>query len=186
MNTELDLQAKRKQEILRERAEILARAVQSDEVRESLEVVEFLLAGERYALETAHVQEVYALKELTPLPCTPPFVLGIINVHGHILPVIDVGYFFDLPFDLPTRGRRNQNRVIIVRAAGEARAEIGLLADAVVGVQSIDLQEIQTSLPALGGARAEYLRGVSAARLIILDALRIAGDERLIVREDMD
>lgn len=44
-----------------------------------------------------YVREIYPLKEFTPIPCTPPFVLGIINVRGQILSVIDIKKFFDLP-----------------------------------------------------------------------------------------
>ncbi len=84
-------------EILRARARVLARPPQSIPAAEtSLEVVEFRLAQECYALETRFVNVVYPLKDLTPLPCTQPFVLGIVNVRGRITPVIDVKKFFDL------------------------------------------------------------------------------------------
>ena len=67
-------------EILRERARALSRPRKQAPVAEaSLELLEFRLAQESYALETRHVREVYPLKDLTPLPCTPPFVLGIVN-----------------------------------------------------------------------------------------------------------
>src|SRR4029453_9458434 len=45
---------------------------------------------EIYAVPSSAVREVYPLKGLSPLPCTPPFVLGVINARGHILPVIDL------------------------------------------------------------------------------------------------
>ena len=93
-------------------------------------MLEFSLAYERYALETAFVREVYPLKEFTPLPCTPPFVLGIISVRGQILAVIDLKRFFNLP----EKGLSDLNKVIILRRGG---LEVGLLADAVSGVQAI-------------------------------------------------
>ena len=73
--------------ILRERAQALARPQSSAPAPSTmLELLEFRLSVERYALEIRHVQDVHPLRELTPLPCTPPFVLGIVNVRGRILP----------------------------------------------------------------------------------------------------
>src|SRR3989442_14010241 len=53
-----------------------------------IEVIEFVVAYEKYAVESSYVREVYPLKELTPLPGTPAFVLGIMNVRGQIVSVI--------------------------------------------------------------------------------------------------
>src|ERR1700712_5225839 len=84
--------------ILRERARLLARVPESEPVAGAvLELLEFSLAQERYAVENRFVREVCPLKELTPLPCTPPFLLGVVNVRGRILPVLDLKKFFDLP-----------------------------------------------------------------------------------------
>jgi purine-binding chemotaxis protein CheW len=49
---------------------------------ESQSVVEFLLGVERYAIEFKYIREIQPLRDLTPLPCAPPFVLGLINVRG--------------------------------------------------------------------------------------------------------
>jgi len=58
-----------KRKILKERARVLAREQEAEGRREErLEIVEFLLAGERYAIESSWVREVYPLKDLTPLP----------------------------------------------------------------------------------------------------------------------
>src|SRR6476661_1276514 len=77
----------------------------------TLDLLEFRLAHESYAVETRYVEAVVPLKDLTPLPCTPPFVLGIVNVRGRIVPVIDVRRFFDLP----QHGLMDLHRIILVR-----------------------------------------------------------------------
>src|SRR5688572_7065199 len=111
-------------EILRARARALARPPAHTQGAEAwLHVLEFRLAQERYAIETRYVREVYPLKDLTPLPCTPPFVLGIVNVRGRILPVVDLKKFFDLP----EQGLSDLHRVILLEGNG---LELGLLADA--------------------------------------------------------
>ena len=175
---------RQKKEILRDRARALAREPEAETTVAYLRAIEFLLAGERYAIESAYVRQVYPLKSLTPLPCTPAFVLGITNVRGEILSVIDIKRFFDLP----EQRLSDLDKVIIVQM-DEMR--VGILADAILGTRAIPLPEIQPSLPTFTGIRAEYLQGVVAAlpgideRLIILDVERILSDERIIVHEQV-
>jgi len=141
-------------------------------------LVEFRLAKERYALESRWVQEVCPLKELTPLPCTPPFVLGIVNVRGRILPVLDLKNFFDLP----EQGLTDLRRLILVRGDD---LELGLLADDIVGVRSLPMDSLQLSLPTLTGIRSDYLKGVTAERLVVLDLARILADPKIIVHDEV-
>jgi purine-binding chemotaxis protein CheW len=166
-------------DMLRLRARALARPSQDAQAAgPSLEVLEFRLARESYALETRHVQEVYPLKNLTPLPCTPAFVLGVVNVRGRITPVIDIKKFFDLP----DKGLTDLHRIILVRGGG---LELGLLADVIVGVRSLALDSLQACLPTLTGIRAEYLKGVTADRLVVLDVDRLLADPKIIVNEEV-
>jgi purine-binding chemotaxis protein CheW len=169
-----------KKKILKERARTLAREPKGDGLREKrLEIVEFLLAGERYAIESSWVREVYPLKDFTLLPGTPSFVPGIINVRGQIVSVVDLKKFFDLP----AKGLANLDKVIIVT---DGRMEFGLLADAVAGVREITLQEIQPALPTLTGVRADYLKGVAADRLVVLDAGKLLADPTMKISQSMD
>jgi purine-binding chemotaxis protein CheW len=165
---------------LRARARALARPPAPTPAAETLlEVLEFRLAQERYAIETRYVREVYPLKDLTPLPCTPPFVLGIVNVRGRILPVFDLKKFFDLP----EQGLTDLHRIILIEGN---EMELGLLADVTVGVRSLPADSLQPSLPTLTGIRSEYLKGVTAERLVVLDVARILADPRIIVHEEVE
>src|SRR5687767_3493009 len=124
MNKDIrDLPTSTAAETLRVRARALARPQQQAGTAEgSIELLEFRLADERYAIETRYVREVYPLKDLTPLPSALAFVLGIVNVRGHILPVLDLKKFFDLP----AKGLTDLHRIIVVRGND---LEFGLLAD---------------------------------------------------------
>ncbi|HLP58214.1 MAG TPA: chemotaxis protein CheW, partial [Candidatus Deferrimicrobium sp.] len=87
-----------RRQILAERARQLARVEIAGEKEECpLEVVEFRLANENYALECRYIREVFFLKSLTPIPGAPDFVLGILNLRGQIVSVIDLAKFFELP-----------------------------------------------------------------------------------------
>ena len=166
--------------ILRERARVLAQAPGRDHAAEAtLEVLEFRLASERYAVENRYVEEAHPLKELTPLPCTPPFVLGIVNVRGRILPVLDIKKLFGLPEE----GLTDLHRIILVRGHD---LELGLLADVIVGIRRLSIDSLQPSLPTLTGIRAEYLKGVDDERLVVLDLERILTDPSLIVHEEVN
>lgn len=168
-----------KKEILHARAQALAREPKKkEEIEESIQVVEFLLAYERYGVESDFVREIYPLRELTPLPCTPPFVLGIVNVRGQILSVIDIKKFFDLP----EKGLTDLNKVIIVQAGG---IELGILADVILGIRSVPLRDLQPSLPTLTGIRAEYLAGVTKDRLVVLSVEKILSDKNIVVEEEI-
>ena len=164
--------------ILKKRAQALASPPPRESTAEQIEIVEFVLANERYALETQHVREVYFLRDLTPLPCTPVFVLGIINVRGHIVAIIDLKRFFDLAHG----GLSDGSKVILI---GDAGGQLGIAVDAVVGVRHMDLAALQPPLPTHTGIRADYLRGVTGERVAVLDAAAIWADPRIIVNEEV-
>jgi purine-binding chemotaxis protein CheW len=145
-------------------------------VTEGPELIEFTLAGERYAFESPWVREVTPLENLTPLPCTPPFVLGIVNLRGEILSVVDLRRFFDLP----EKALTDRDRILVLES-GPMR--FGILADAVLGIRSIPLAAMQSSLPTLTGIREKYLKGVTPERTVLLDAEKLLADPGMVVQE---
>jgi len=164
-------------QMLRQRAEALARKPEEEKASgEYVDTVAFLLADEKYAVEVSYVREVLRLKGLTPLPCTPPFVMGAINVRGQILSVVDLRKLFDLP----EKGLTDQDNVIIAHSGD---MEFGILAEAILGVRSIILGELQPVLPTLGGVRGNYIKGLTADRTAVLDGFAILSDRQLVVEE---
>jgi purine-binding chemotaxis protein CheW len=166
-----------KKKILKTRAKRLAQEPE-EKAEKYIEVVEFLLSYEKYAIESSYVREIYPLKELTPMPCTPQFVLGIINVHGQIISVIDIKKFFELP----EKGLSDLNKVIILH---NDVMEFGILADVILGVNNISLSELQPSLPTLTGIREDYLKGVTGEQVVILDAEKLLSDKKITVHEEV-
>ncbi len=128
-------------------------------------------------METSYIEEVWPLKDFTPLPGTPAFVLGIINVRGRIVSVVDIKKFFDMP----EKGISDLNKVIIIH---DDKMEFGILADEILGVRNIALSELSPPLPTLTGIRKDFLKGVTVERIVILDAARILADKNIVVHEE--
>jgi purine-binding chemotaxis protein CheW len=165
--------------ILKARAAALAQPPDGEATSgEHIELIEFALAYETYGIESSFVREVYPLTELTSLPCTPAFVLGIVNVRGEIVSVIDIKRFFGLP----EKGLTDLNKVIVLQAG---TMTFGILADEIVGVRSVAVNEIQRVLPTLTGIREDYLMGVTGERLVVLDAARLLSDRKIVVHEEV-
>ncbi|HSJ04367.1 MAG: chemotaxis protein CheW [Verrucomicrobium sp.] len=165
-------------EILVERARKLAQPlVQPGDAVRRLDLIVFGLASERYALETRFVTEVCLLKDLVPLPCTPDFVAGIVNVRGRVLPVLDLRKFFDLP----PLGILDLHQIILVQ---EQDMELGLLADTVAGLISLPVDEINPPMATLLGIQGRYLKGVTSDCLVVIDLEEILNDPAIIVHEE--
>lgn len=165
--------------ILRKRAEALAKPV--DEARtptEPLELLVLSLAGERYGIETVHIVEVVAVRDLTPVPCTPPFVLGVVNHRGRILPVLDLRRLFELA----GQGIPEGGRVVAVEAVGMA---FGIFADAVAGTIRLGADEVAPPPVTLARDRQAFIRGVTGEMVAVLDLEALARDPRITVNEEV-
>ncbi|MFK2889892.1 purine-binding chemotaxis protein CheW [Dyella flagellata] len=165
--------------VLASRAQALAMVQTPDEAAEAcIEVVEFHLAYERYAIESHYVREVYPLENLTPVPCTPPHVLGVVNLRGEIISVIDIRVFFDLP----KIGLPDLNKLIVLESE---HMSFGVLVDAVTRADKIRVADIQPALPAITGIRESYLKGLTADCVAILDGGKLLSDAGIVVNEQV-
>jgi purine-binding chemotaxis protein CheW len=170
-----------KDRVLGERALKLAQPARTaEELKDDhVEVIEFLLGDERYAIDVGHVREVYPFKDPTPVPCTPDFILGIINVRGKVVSVTDLRRILDLPGKESTP----ESKVLILT---NDDMEFGILADAVAGERKIPAADIRTVPATLGGARERFIKGVTSERLVLLDGERLLSDESIVVHEEVD
>ncbi len=144
----------------------------------SLEVLEFVLADERHAIESAWVREVVPLRELTELPGTPAFVLGIIHLHGEILSVLDIRTFFGLA----RKGLTDLDKAIVL---DDGKMSFGILVDRIVGSRSIPMVDVQAPLPTLSVIRPDYLLGVTREREVILDGHKLLADPAIVVADEV-
>jgi purine-binding chemotaxis protein CheW len=162
---------------LEARARALAVALPAA-VGASVEVLEFMLADERHAIESVWVREVVPLRELTVLPGTPAFVLGVIHLRGEILSMLDIGKFFGLA----RKGLTDLDKAIVL---DDGKMRFGILADRIVGSRSIPVSEVQPPLPTLSVIRPDYLLGVTRERGVILDGRKLLADPSIVVADEV-
>jgi purine-binding chemotaxis protein CheW len=140
----------------------------------SQQVLTFKLAGEEYGVGILKVQEIRGWSAVTAIPHAPAWVLGVIDLRGVVVPVIDLRRRFEL--DPAQFGPATVVIVIRVADGGEERT-IGLVVDAVSEVYDIDASAYR-ALPDLGStAASEVVHGLAQAdgkTIILLDAERLA------------
>lgn len=134
----------------------------------------FRLAGEMYAIDIRRIKEVIRPQKVTPVPKSPAFIEGVINLRGMVIPVIDLRRRFSLP--LPSDVRRSRIIICVVE-----RKTLGLLVDEATEVCRFGRQDVRPASPFLGGAEADFILGVcrqgeNLVMLLDLDRLLSAGE----------
>ena len=118
-----------------------------------LQWVTFRLENESYGINVMQVQEVLRYTEIAPVPGAPPYVLGIINLRGNVVTVIDTRSRFALANAETT----DQTRIVIIEAENQV---VGILVDAVAEVVYLRQSEIETT-PNVGNEEsAKFIQGV--------------------------
>jgi len=150
-----------------------------NETTNQMQYLTFHLAGEEYAIGILQVKEIIEYDALTKVPMTPPWVRGVINLRGSVVPVIDLAVKFGQP-DRPV-GKRTCIVIVEVDLGGE-RTVMGIVADAVSQVMDLPPEEI-TAPPAFGTkVRTDYLKGMGKAGkkfVLILDTDRVLSADEL-------
>jgi purine-binding chemotaxis protein CheW len=133
----------------------------------------FVCAGEEYGVEILRVQEIKGWEGVTRVPYTPPYLLGVMNLRGVIVPVIDLR----LRFGMPARAAGGSTVVIVVRITstrGDKTA--GIVVDAVSEVYGIAAEDIKPT-PEIGatpdGACVLGLTSVDNKMVMLLDIDRL-------------
>ena len=170
------LSPERQEEILRARARDLSREEPAvEDAGGAADALELLLSGERYAVESSFVVEVLPVRELTPLPGTPEFILGIVYVRGRVLCLNDLSRFLGLP----QKGLSERDKAVVLR---KGQMEIAVLAEAIEGIRTFRPADLQM-LPPLQGVERAFLLGVTSDGVSVLDARCILDDPRLVVSQ---
>ncbi len=139
----------------------------------------FMLAGEEYGVNILRVQEIKGWDAATPIPNTPDYILGVINLRGAVVPIVDLRKRFDVldePFGPTTV-------VIVVKVSNEGRERtVGMVADAVSDVYRLDSQEVQSAPDFGSSVDTAFVRGLATVgnkMVILLDIDQLVNFEAL-------
>lgn len=164
--------------ILRQRAKILSIEESEEKTDDNnISIIEFVLGKEVYAFETKYVREIYPLKDFTVIPGLPSFILGVINVRGQIISVVNLKKLINLP----EKGIGELNKVIIIE---NSKMEFGILADVINGNTSINISSIQNKLNKSSELANVFLQGVTRDHVIIFDANKILNYKEIVIKQE--
>lgn len=165
------------QKILHSRAQLLAVPdIDLTKSEEQLAIVNFSLHPEKYAFEVSYVAEVLTMNDLTPIPGTPAFIMGVINLRGHIVSVVNPKIFFGL-----TDGGLTQLNKILVISNGQMI--FGVLADEIYGFSTFPAHQLLAPPNNLSGVLADFVKGTLADGTILLSANQMLNSQHLVIQD---
>lgn len=160
--------------ILQERARAIARKKEVPETGEKTEVVHFTLHPEKFAIESEYVKEVISLENLTPLPGTPGFIMGIVNYRGTILSAVNLKIFLGLT----ETGLTEMDKVIVLR---DGEMEFGIVADKIEGTENVLKNKITEPPYSLSTTGKELISGLIYNEIIFLRAEKLLHHKQMII-----
>ena len=139
----------------------------------------FSLGKEEYGIPIGRVKEIIGMMEITEVPRTPPFIRGVINLRGKIIPLMDLR----LKFGLQEKEYTERTCIIVVEMTGEERSiqMMGVVVDMVSEVVNITEGETEAP-PQYGGEQVRFLAGMGKVKgkvVMLLDIHRVLDDQEM-------
>lgn len=172
-------------EILADRARKLAKTDNTAILsRDVLELITFQAGGERFGVDIKFVREVQPLiRDLWSLvPCTPGFIVGAVNIRGRIYAMMNIAVYLGISATVPGENAHT----LLVRDQRWERGEVMefcLLADTIPCLETVSLDDVQSSSAAVSARAQKYIKGVTSNLLMILDLEKLFADPGIIVNE---
>jgi purine-binding chemotaxis protein CheW len=144
----------------------------------------FVLAAEEYGVQILKVREIIGLMKITPVPQTPAFVAGVINLRGKVIPVMDLR----TRFEMPAVEHTDETCVIVIDTVwgGGTHVLMGIVVDTVREVVDIEPDQIDPTPEFGGGVRTDYILGmgkVAEKVKILLDIDKVLTSEPMVLTQ---
>ena len=144
-------------------------------------LVTFKISDELYGIDIMEVREIIRLNEITPIPNSPDFVDGVINLRGEIIPIIDLSKRFHFAPKTFTEDEKILRGIIVIKVR---ELIIGILIDQIYRVLSIYENQIQPPPHMISGIGTEFIQGVTKLEqenlLVILDVRKLFNKQELL------
>jgi|WetSurMetagenome_2_1015567.scaffolds.fasta_scaffold396372_2 purine-binding chemotaxis protein CheW len=146
----------------------------------------FVLNEEEYCIEILKIKEIMGMTVITPIPQTPGFIKGVINLRGQIIPIIDLRLKFDMQF----KDYADRTCIVVVELDYDGQMTLmGIVVDSIQEVINIPKEKI-SEVPYINAKiRSEYIQGIAETgdRIkIILDITKVLTQEEFVILKDMD
>ncbi len=138
-----------------------------------LQLVSFRLAHEEYGIEIIQVQEIILMGEITRVPQTLPYIMGLINLRSTVIPIVDLR----LRFGLAQQEVTDETRIMVVNVSDKT---LGIVVDAVSEVLRVSRDQIAPPPPTVVGLKKDYITGLIKLEkrlLILLEIDKILGED---------
>lgn len=172
------------------RAEQLARVPEEEDVGEQIELVLIALGSEVYGLDVHHVREMGPIQRITRVPRVPDWLVGVVNLRGRIVSVLDIQRFFGLARGSDEQpGIPQESKYLVV--AESAGMQVALIVDRIIAVERIAASAIREVPDTIRSLPAEYVRGTTPygaskdTLLVVLNLSSLLEDRRLVIDEDV-
>lgn len=136
-------------------------------------VLQFKLIAEEYAIDNNLITEVFSLRDITPVPGTPSFIMGVVSRKGRIICIVNLKQLFGIRQTNLTE----MNKVICIRHGAN---EFGIVADSIDGIKEINLS-LLSEPPGNIENKDKFLQGIMPDGLIIINALNLITNKKLCV-----
>jgi purine-binding chemotaxis protein CheW len=158
--------------VLTERARLLARRPNVVSDVPMAQLLAFAAGNERYAIDVTYVYRRERCARITPLPGAARQFTGIVNVHGQLVPLLDLGVLLGTPACIDPA---------FAIVLGGARAEFGIVAQALIELREIPLDTLASSTP----APRPIVRHITADGIAVIDGAALIADPRLTHEENV-
>lgn len=171
------LSTRESQSALKQRARQLARPLKAPvPMLQPFDLLIFELGKERYGIDMAHVVEVLPLGGMTPVPCTPAFLLGVTNYRGRVLPLVDLGVLLEVGEKAFEFG----DRAVVVQVDDML---FGFGVDDVPEVVQMDASGWVPITPTAGDRQPGFVRALTGQMTGVLDLEALCRSGRILVNE---
>ncbi len=140
-------------EVLKRRAESLAQEAETEEAKSLMSVLLFRIGPEWYAVRVEDVREIYQEYALTPIPCVPDYIQGVVNIRGEIISVTDIAMLMRLG---RVSGLIEMPAAIVVQNDDCATA---MVVDEIGDIAEIATDGVEPPLSIIDKVQAEFIAG---------------------------
>ena len=146
----------------------------------------FVLNDEEYCIEILKIKEIMGMTAITPIPQTPEFIKGVINLRGQIIPIIDLRLKFEMPF----KDYADRTCIVVVELDYDGQMTLmGIVVDSIQEVINIPEERI-SEVPYINAKiKSEYIQGIAETGdkiKIILDIMKVLTQEEFVILKDID